>query len=72
MEIHVLGPVEVVVDDDVRSVPGSGERELLALLALSAGRVVAVPALVDSLWGEDSPPTRQTHSRSESRNSAVP
>ena len=55
MEIRVLGPVEVVVDDDARSVPGSGERELLALLALSAGRVVAVPALVDSLWGEDLP-----------------
>jgi DNA-binding SARP family transcriptional activator len=55
MEIRLLGPVEVVVDYDVRSVPGSGERELLALLALNAGRVVAVPALVDSLWGEDLP-----------------
>ena len=55
MEIRLLGPVEVVVDDEVRSVPGSGERELLALLALNAGRVVGVPALVDSLWGEDLP-----------------
>ena len=55
MEIRVLGPVEIVVDDHVRPVPGSGERELLALLALSAGRVVAVPMLVDALWGEDLP-----------------
>jgi predicted ATPase/DNA-binding SARP family transcriptional activator len=55
MEIRVLGPVEVVTGQQVRSLPGSGERELLALLALSAGRVVAVPALVDALWGEDLP-----------------
>src|SRR4051812_23440959 len=51
MEVRVLGPVEVVVDGQARSLPGAGERELLALLALSAGRVVAVPALVDGLWG---------------------
>ena len=55
MEIRVLGPVEVVTGQQVRSLPGSAERELLALLALSAGRVVAVPALVDALWGEDLP-----------------
>ncbi|WP_448625402.1 ATP-binding protein [Geodermatophilus sp. URMC 64] len=55
MDIRVLGPVEVVVDGLVRSLPGGGERELLALLALSAGRVVAVPALVDGLWGEALP-----------------
>src|SRR3954462_8563487 len=55
MEIRVLGPVEVVVDGRVWSLPGGGERELLALLALSAGRVVAVPALVDGLWGEALP-----------------
>ncbi len=55
MEIRVLGPVEVVVEGQVRPLPGGGERELLALLALSAGRVVAVPALVDGLWGEDLP-----------------
>ncbi|SDG05243.1 Predicted ATPase [Blastococcus aurantiacus] len=55
MEIRLLGPVEVVVGEHAVPVPGSGERELLALLALSAGRVVAVPTLVDSLWGEDLP-----------------
>ncbi len=55
MQIRVLGPVEVVVDEQPRPLPGGGERELLALLALSAGRVVAVPALVDALWGEELP-----------------
>ncbi|MGY1643703.1 BTAD domain-containing putative transcriptional regulator [Geodermatophilus sp. SYSU D00703] len=55
MEIRVLGPVEVVVDGQRRSLPGGGERELLALLALSAGRVVSVPALVDALWDETLP-----------------
>src|SRR3954454_20546990 len=55
MDIRLLGPVEVVVDERVRSLPGAGERELLALLALSAGRVVAAPALVDGLWGEALP-----------------
>ncbi len=55
MEIRVLGPVEVVVDGQLRPLPGGGERELLAVLALSAGRVVAVPALIDALWGEDLP-----------------
>ena len=55
MEIRVLGPVELAVDGQVRSLPGGGERELLALLALSAGRVVPVPALVDALWGEALP-----------------
>src|SRR3712207_5440878 len=55
MEIRVLGPVEVLVDGHVRSLRGAGERELLALLALSARRVIAVPALVDALWGEALP-----------------
>jgi DNA-binding SARP family transcriptional activator len=55
MEIRVLGPVEVLVDGQVHPLPGAGERELLALLALSAGRVVAVPVLVDALWGEALP-----------------
>src|SRR5215218_239577 len=55
MEIRVLGPVEAVVDGRVRPLPGGGERELLALLALSAGRVVAVPVLVDALWAEALP-----------------
>ena len=55
MEIRLLGPVELVVDDQVRPVRGGGERELLARLALSAGQVVPVSTLVDALWGEELP-----------------
>src|SRR5688500_20184555 len=55
MEIRVLGLVEVLIDGTPRTVPGTGERELLALLALSAGRVVASSTLIDALWGEDLP-----------------
>ncbi len=53
--IRVRGPVEVVVEGQVRQLPGGGERELLAQPALSAGRVVAVPALVGGARGEDLP-----------------
>jgi predicted ATPase/DNA-binding SARP family transcriptional activator len=55
MEIRVLGSVEVVVEEEDRAPRRAAERELLALLALSAGRVVAVQTLVDALWGEDLP-----------------
>ena len=51
MEIRVLGTVELVAEGQVRVLPGAGERALLALLALAAGRVVPVSALVDALWG---------------------
>lgn len=54
-EIRVLGTVELVVDGQARSQPGAGERELLALLALSTDRVFAVPALVAAPWGEELP-----------------
>ena len=55
MQIRVLGPVEVLVDGHALPLLAAGERELLALLALAAGRVVAVPALIDALWGEQLP-----------------
>jgi predicted ATPase/DNA-binding SARP family transcriptional activator len=55
MQIRVLGPVEVLVEGHTRPLPAAGERELLALLALAAGRVVGVPELVDALWGEQLP-----------------
>ncbi len=55
MQIRVLGPVEILVDGRARPLPAAGERELLALLALAAGRVVPVPALIDALWGEQLP-----------------
>ena len=46
-------PLEVVVDGDVRAVPGSAERAVPAFLLLTPGRVVPASRLVDALWGED-------------------
>ena len=51
----MLGPVEVVVDGEARSVGRSGERAVLALLALRAGAVVGTERLVDDLWGTQLP-----------------
>ena len=55
MEIRLLGSVEVVVRGEVHRLPGAGERAVLALLALRAGRVAPADWLVDALWGEDLP-----------------
>ena len=50
MQVRLLGPFEVVLDDVAQRLPGRGELALLALLALSAGRVVAATSLVGQLW----------------------
>ena len=63
MEIRVLGPVELLVDGQVRPLPGGGERELLALLALSAGRVVPVPPWSTHCGARTCPPIRATPCR---------
>lgn len=57
-EVGVLGPV-VFVDHERRSVKLGGEkpRAVLAYLAIHAGRVVAVPSLIDAVWGDDPPNT---------------
>ncbi|MCP2259188.1 putative ATPase [Streptoalloteichus tenebrarius] len=56
MWFGVLGPVEVHSSEGVAlPVGGPRARSLLALLALDAGRVVAVERLVDGLYGERPP-----------------
>jgi DNA-binding SARP family transcriptional activator len=35
-------------------------RQVLAVLALNAGRVVTVPTLIEELWGDQPPPSAQT------------
>ncbi|MFL5964224.1 MAG: BTAD domain-containing putative transcriptional regulator [Gaiellaceae bacterium] len=52
IEFRLLGPLEGPVE-----VPGGKPRALLARLLLDAGRVVAVDALIESLWGESPPPS---------------
>ena len=55
MEIRLLGDLEVVADGVAGTLPGSGERAVLALLAMQAGRTVSADRLVDELWGERLP-----------------
>ncbi|MGC4111029.1 MAG: BTAD domain-containing putative transcriptional regulator [Nocardioides sp.] len=57
MEVAVLGPVEARLDAAAEPVDlgTPKQRALVAALALSSGRPVAVDTIVDLLWG-DSPP----------------
>jgi YVTN family beta-propeller protein len=57
VEFRVLGPLEVAVGDHMLDLGGGKQRTLLAILALRAGRVVPVDALIDGLWGERPPAT---------------
>ncbi|WP_170323766.1 BTAD domain-containing putative transcriptional regulator [Cryptosporangium phraense] len=55
MQIGLLGAVEVTKGDVRVPVGGQRLRAVLARLALDAGRLVTVGALVDAVWGDDPP-----------------
>ncbi|MGH8973573.1 MAG: BTAD domain-containing putative transcriptional regulator, partial [Acidimicrobiia bacterium] len=55
MEVRILGPLEVVVDDSRLVLAGGRERALLARLVLSHNRVVTSERLAEDLWGEAAP-----------------
>jgi WD40 repeat protein/DNA-binding SARP family transcriptional activator/Mg-chelatase subunit ChlI len=57
MDVHLLGPVEVVSNETPVALGGPKERALLAMLALEAGSTVSVERLIDGLWGDDPPTT---------------
>ncbi|MGY1702099.1 BTAD domain-containing putative transcriptional regulator [Geodermatophilus sp. SYSU D00766] len=58
MRYRVLGPLEVTGPDGRPvDVGGAKPRALLALLLAEAGRVVAVDRIVETLWGDEPPPT---------------
>ena len=57
MQVRLLGPVDVVVDGEPRSVPGLRRAAVLAALALRHGEVVSVDALVEIVWGSSAPST---------------
>jgi WD40 repeat protein/DNA-binding SARP family transcriptional activator len=53
LNIHVLGPLEVLSDGvDVR-LGGPKQRTVLALLVAEVGKPVSVDALIDGVWGEE-------------------
>ena len=57
MQVRLLGPVEVMVDDRSRRVPGLRRKAVLATLALQAGEVVSTDQLMDVVWAQRPPPT---------------
>jgi DNA-binding SARP family transcriptional activator len=56
LRFAILGPLEVEGPDGPLAVSPGKQREILALLLLNAGEVVARDRLVDALWGEAPPP----------------
>jgi predicted ATPase/DNA-binding SARP family transcriptional activator len=58
-EIHLLGPVEVLLGNEIVNVGGRRQRSVLAQLALHVNRVVSTSKLNEGVWGEaglDRPP----------------
>ncbi|WP_393058535.1 BTAD domain-containing putative transcriptional regulator [Streptomyces sp. LN549] len=56
MHIALLGPLEIIDDDNVRfRLPGEKLRAIVAVLALSPGKVVSRDELIDELWEEHPP-----------------
>lgn len=57
MDVHLLGPLEVLVDGRPVPLGATKQRALLAMLALQAGQTVTSDRLAEGLWGEDAPPS---------------
>jgi predicted ATPase len=55
VQVDVLGPLRVRVEDREIDLGGPRSRALVARLALSAGSTVRATTLIDDLWGSDVP-----------------
>lgn len=55
MQIDVLGPLRLVVDDEPITIAAAKERALLEVLAVRADQVVSTHDLIDALWGTSPP-----------------
>ncbi|HSR85776.1 MAG TPA: BTAD domain-containing putative transcriptional regulator [Streptosporangiaceae bacterium] len=53
LQVRLLGPIEVIAAGNLFSITQPGLRALLAILALSANRVVSESALIDGLWRDE-------------------
>ena len=53
LTVGLLGPVELRRDGERLALPGGKTTELLARLALEAGRTVRSERLIDDLWGDE-------------------
>ena len=55
MDLRLLGPIEVRLEDRPIELGPRKQRALLAMLALQVGRTVTADRLVEGLWGEEPP-----------------
>ena len=60
MEIQVLGPLHAAVNGESVVPTARKPRQVLALLALSPGRVTPVPTLMEEIWGTEPPQSAMT------------
>jgi DNA-binding SARP family transcriptional activator len=60
MSIELLGPLSVVLNGVPVMPRAAKPRQILALLALNAGRVVTVATLAEELWDDRPPPSAPT------------
>jgi DNA-binding SARP family transcriptional activator/tetratricopeptide (TPR) repeat protein len=63
VQVHLLGPVEVVRRGQRLDLGRRRERLLLGLLMLEPGRVVSVHRLIELLWDVDAPPSARASLR---------
>ncbi|CCH32007.1 BTAD domain-containing putative transcriptional regulator [Actinosynnema sp. NPDC047251] len=56
IQFRLLGPLEVIRDDERAALGGVKQRALLGRLLLEPNQVVAASRLVESLWSDDAPP----------------
>jgi ABC-type transport system substrate-binding protein/DNA-binding SARP family transcriptional activator/DNA-binding beta-propeller fold protein YncE len=57
VDLWLLGPLEVRVEDRPIDLGARKQRAVLAMLALEAGKTVSADRLAEGLWGERSPAT---------------
>jgi DNA-binding SARP family transcriptional activator len=57
MRFRLLGPLEVLVDDEWRAIGAPKWRSVLAALLIHPGQIVSADTLISEVWGDD-PPAR--------------
>lgn len=60
MRFNVLGPLEVVSDGDVLTLPAGRAQAVLAMLVLHGNRAVSMERLIEAAWGGDGSATART------------
>lgn len=63
LSIGLLGPLSVRLNQTPVATSAPKQRQVLALLALNAGRVVTLPMIIEELWGDRPPRSYATTSQ---------